>query len=674
MKRNVLSLFLAVFLFLIVSNFALAQKDLELDYPEIEGTKIEKINVSLPVYLKYIFNFIIGIAGLLCFISLVYGGFLYLTSAGSPAGMKNAKDQVFAGILGLIIISSSYLILTTINPQLVFFKIPGRVIFPQEPIVGPAQEAEKILYYSEIPLGGLIEELFSKKRMERINFLSEEIKAQSEKVKNLSQELKTLTENCQCLNCEKGSCQSGDCNNNCDCISNCHCAGDPYGSNDPCGIHRQAIDQKRQELKKALSQEEIHKGLKYWQEELDKEINGSDKEKIIGFGQIYNDLLSAEELIKKCSFSFSKNGESQILLNHSEFWQYRTKLKEDGDIERAEPQYPFNYVSLESAYYATYFYCAEFFQRVSLEKLEIEEDLSIDVEEIEEQEIVCSSEIAVGETCDNAQELGKRMLNELDNINKNALQEIADAESLANLSEQCKCDNCSSSMVTINEVCAPQDAGVPDNECVPPYKNLWECFSSCDQCPKTHPACVYSSLLKNYCCYESTKVGKLCTIDNSGDDGVCSEQGNCVSGAKACCLNCECSCLDFPCPLTINSSFDQIKANYTEINVSNQNIKSLTEEKVEPTFRISEIFKNLKICHKELEPCFTSKEEQRRVEREEEKIIWYDLYSCSNLKEYLGYQVNFYNKSGQKIKDCYGSSPVEPGLLDNFFCCKYETF
>jgi hypothetical protein len=133
MKRFSLILFFSLFLFILVfSSFCFAQRPLELEYPEIGGIKPETVKTAIPDYVKYIFNFTIWIAGLAAFGALIYGGFRYLTSAGSPAAIADAKDQIFAGILGLIILISSYLIFTTINPQLVIVQIGERK--PQPPL------------------------------------------------------------------------------------------------------------------------------------------------------------------------------------------------------------------------------------------------------------------------------------------------------------------------------------------------------------------------------------------------------------------------------------------------------------------------------------------------------------------------------------------------------------
>ena len=47
------------------------------------------------------------IIGIVVLGALIYGGFRYLTSAGKPAAMADAKDQIFSAFLGLIILFSA---------------------------------------------------------------------------------------------------------------------------------------------------------------------------------------------------------------------------------------------------------------------------------------------------------------------------------------------------------------------------------------------------------------------------------------------------------------------------------------------------------------------------------------------------------------------------------------
>lgn len=122
-KKIILITLLMVSLILICSSGSvLAEKrDLEITYPTIPGAETPGPETTLPEYIKYIFNFAIIIGGILAFATLVFGGFMYLSSAGSAAMLGEAKSQISAGIFGLVLLLFSYLILITINPQLVIF-------------------------------------------------------------------------------------------------------------------------------------------------------------------------------------------------------------------------------------------------------------------------------------------------------------------------------------------------------------------------------------------------------------------------------------------------------------------------------------------------------------------------------------------------------------------------
>lgn len=109
--------------FAVSPNFTFAQKELQVKYPEVEGFKPETTKTLLPDYVKYIFNFLIWASGFIASGALIYGGFKYLTSAGMPEKLKDAKEQIAAALLGLLILFASYLILITINPQLVIFHL-----------------------------------------------------------------------------------------------------------------------------------------------------------------------------------------------------------------------------------------------------------------------------------------------------------------------------------------------------------------------------------------------------------------------------------------------------------------------------------------------------------------------------------------------------------------------
>jgi len=90
-------------------------RGLEVEIPGLTATCLP----ALPDYIVAIFNFALMSIGIICLGAFIYGGFSYLTSAGSPSAMNDAKDRIFSALLGLIILFSAWLILHTINPELV---------------------------------------------------------------------------------------------------------------------------------------------------------------------------------------------------------------------------------------------------------------------------------------------------------------------------------------------------------------------------------------------------------------------------------------------------------------------------------------------------------------------------------------------------------------------------
>lgn len=92
------------------------------------GTKCAKTSTAAG-WIARIYQFGLGIAGLAAFASIVYGAFKYVLSAGNIVDQKDARDQITQAILGLVLLFGSYLILKTINPELVQLKeSPGDMI------------------------------------------------------------------------------------------------------------------------------------------------------------------------------------------------------------------------------------------------------------------------------------------------------------------------------------------------------------------------------------------------------------------------------------------------------------------------------------------------------------------------------------------------------------------
>jgi len=72
---------------------------------------------TLGKYINIIVNIVIGVAGLLAVVMIIFGGVQYMTT-DAIAGKSEAKGTITNAILGLLIALSSFVILNTINPQL----------------------------------------------------------------------------------------------------------------------------------------------------------------------------------------------------------------------------------------------------------------------------------------------------------------------------------------------------------------------------------------------------------------------------------------------------------------------------------------------------------------------------------------------------------------------------
>lgn len=65
-------------------------------------------NVTIPIIIGRIIRAILGLSGVLALLMFVYGGFLYLISAGDAKKVQKGKETFTNAIIGLIIIFISY--------------------------------------------------------------------------------------------------------------------------------------------------------------------------------------------------------------------------------------------------------------------------------------------------------------------------------------------------------------------------------------------------------------------------------------------------------------------------------------------------------------------------------------------------------------------------------------
>ncbi len=91
--------------------------------PNIPG--LTSISTSGPAgWVRGFYNFALIIAGILAFGAIVYGGVLSATSAGNAAKLSEGRSWIWSARIGLLLLAGAYVILYTINPNLVNLQNP----------------------------------------------------------------------------------------------------------------------------------------------------------------------------------------------------------------------------------------------------------------------------------------------------------------------------------------------------------------------------------------------------------------------------------------------------------------------------------------------------------------------------------------------------------------------
>ena len=73
-------------------------------------------------YIQALYSYGLGIAGIIAAIVLMAAGVLWITSAGDSGKIGQAKELIFGTLIGIVILFSSWIILNTVNPELLNFK------------------------------------------------------------------------------------------------------------------------------------------------------------------------------------------------------------------------------------------------------------------------------------------------------------------------------------------------------------------------------------------------------------------------------------------------------------------------------------------------------------------------------------------------------------------------
>src|SRR3989344_4343220 len=76
---------------------------------------------SLPKCINQIYVWSLGIGALLALLMTIIGGYTYMTAAGNAEQASTGVSYIWGAVIGLALLFTAYLLLNTINPDLVNF-------------------------------------------------------------------------------------------------------------------------------------------------------------------------------------------------------------------------------------------------------------------------------------------------------------------------------------------------------------------------------------------------------------------------------------------------------------------------------------------------------------------------------------------------------------------------
>lgn len=76
-------------------------------------------------FVNKFYNWALALSGVLAFGAIVWGGVVYTFARGNPAGQSEGKKWISGALLGLALLGGAYLLLYTINPEIVSLRVAG---------------------------------------------------------------------------------------------------------------------------------------------------------------------------------------------------------------------------------------------------------------------------------------------------------------------------------------------------------------------------------------------------------------------------------------------------------------------------------------------------------------------------------------------------------------------
>jgi 3D (Asp-Asp-Asp) domain-containing protein len=97
------------------------------------GVPVSVTGTTIGDYIAAFYAWFAGAAGVLAVFMVMYGGFKWITAAGNPGRIGEAKETITGAIIGLVLLLGSYVLLSTISPSFVNFKDLSSLLDPVKP-------------------------------------------------------------------------------------------------------------------------------------------------------------------------------------------------------------------------------------------------------------------------------------------------------------------------------------------------------------------------------------------------------------------------------------------------------------------------------------------------------------------------------------------------------------
>lgn len=96
-------------------------------------------------YIQKGYNLLLGIAVTIAIVMVMVGGLQYVIGAGAPEQVSKAKHRIQNAVIGLALLLCAYVILYTVNPQLVKLEVPAVPMAKRIEVIDESVSCEKLM-------------------------------------------------------------------------------------------------------------------------------------------------------------------------------------------------------------------------------------------------------------------------------------------------------------------------------------------------------------------------------------------------------------------------------------------------------------------------------------------------------------------------------------------------